>query len=533
MQSSPMGATHFIHTGAASFNPDVLEGRNFTRNPWNGMAVYGPTGKVDSVYKADLFFAVQIAAGDASDVILNLHHVYLAEEVVNNLRLRLAQEVALGLAGDQTLIMRIADSLAKHNTAEIVNNGKARLCLDKILGFISSPIQALLNPIIESHTGQNLKALKDCVDYLNEYYPATPYQLLDAYKHDAEHMGVASTQAQMTLLIAACQINQARQTRGLYHKNPAIQQHIEGLAANQVAIVNHNNTLLPWRDRMYEMDLDEYPEFALPLILPYHAPLAQDAVNSYNVQCEMWMTKLAELEEDVAPPAPFEFPLGTIPVRPVDMALIDPQVIPMTSKDWATLLRDKTESATMAEVYPCRQIIVQALAMEPVPSLNTLSRSITTYIQSNPMSDNHAYAAYQAAQTSAQRSLRANNATPGQSGAEMSHLQAIHAIGYAAAATGGDMNAHLTNEELGAKRRIELMAGSPGLGGAGRHSCHFWGLQGPANKLGCGKELATGQPCLYAQYHDPNTTDPPAKLFIPGLIRGPNPAGQGQYLQQG
>ena len=90
----------------------TLKARDFAKDKWNGTDIYELTGKQDAVYKGDFILAIKQAAGPNAAIMKST---------------RLATEIALGIAGDTTLIIRISDSLQKYQKTTEENNDKTHL----------------------------------------------------------------------------------------------------------------------------------------------------------------------------------------------------------------------------------------------------------------------------------------------------------------------------------------------------------------------------------------------------------------------
>jgi hypothetical protein len=174
---------------------------------------------------------------------------------------------------------------------------------------------------------------------------------------------------------------------------------------------------------------------------------------------------------------------------------------------------------------------------------------LTAHIAANPDSNNHQQQQLHAALASRQgqgSSMSANNAEvhyPQDPGL-LSQIQSIaNAAAYGgqvsgpsySSRSGGNVtklqSALMTNEQLGEKRRAELEQQSP-------YPCHFFGMQ-PNGIVSCSREDLTGH-CDHKEHHYANFTDPPAKQWQVGGVRGgaygPGsvPAQQqGQYLPRG
>ena len=122
---------------------------------------------------------------------------------------------------------------------------------------------------------------------------------------------------------------------------------------------------------------------------------------------------------------------------------------------------------------------------------------ITQYIARHPVSKNHATLALHSALARARSTTHAHAAM----GMTNSFMPEIQAISAANLAVGGSQSSSLqesltmSDAELGAKRRAELMAGPQRT-----TKCNFWGWQNGA--LQCGKTMMTGYPCTFAQYHN-------------------------------
>ena len=401
------------------------------------------------------------------------------------------------------------------------NNEKARVCIEILLQFVSPAIQTILKPIISANQGQDEIKLKQCLDKLEATFPVTAYDIKNALDFDVSQIGIAFDHESINTLLVALQMQQQRQENLLTMENPDVLAQRDGLQANGVAIEAHRLQIAGYIPADLLLAVGVHPPVIPNLVLPFPVVLAMEALGAYNFQCNHFQQGVINGDHVNVPalfpvPAGFAYPPGSLPPNPPEKCLKDPSVLLKSDQDWLTEFRNKVESNTNSVVAPLRNIVVQGLSRRPIPTLAAIALEVTQSIANNPQSNNHSSVALHAALakhhnlSSGIASGRANAAQEGDSGTNGSGSS--HAA-YAAFAVTKDQADGMTNEELGSKRRAELEAPSTYV-----KSCHFWGHQG--GRLACGKELATGYACTYADYHNPNHQGPPQKQYNPPLPVG-------------
>jgi hypothetical protein len=521
------------HAGIAKISTDTLQGREFELEKFDGHQLNPRTGEQDAIYMEDLLEAIAERAGPNSTVLHELQFVYMEQEQLEILKDKRKAIVATGTQAsskEMEFAMKIADSLNKANKAQTDNNEKSRACLVILKSFITAAVCTIVTTITKKYPGQEQVQLKQCIDKIRETYHVTPNQIKRGFELEISRIGIASTYPEVLTLTTALILQQQRQQRSLTKENPNLVQYREGLLRIQDAIDTHAAALLAWAQAANLLPGAQLPPAIAPLSLPYPCPAAGQLLGAYNANCAMFQHNL-----QIARPRKLRIPDDLMPVEPEPRCLLDPTVQLKTNFDWLELLRNKTDSDVSSVVYVLRQRIIDALDKIPVPSLDTVVAELAKYIARNPVSDNHSHAAVQAALATVGHRAHTNAAMVSSAmgtanyamEGSQSWLPQIQAIGVANLAYGGSQSiamhevALMSDAELGAKRRAEIMAGPQRT-----TKCHFWGWQNGA--LQCGKTMITGHPCTFAQYHNlDHQGGPMQKYGVPSA--GPPVAG-GQSL---
>ena len=505
------GAIH--HAGASRIQDSVLDIRNFRDRKFNGSALYAFTGKPDAVYFADLQEFVKEKAGANSSIMQSAHFVYMQQNLLDKLRnlLTTIQNSVAPTEKQLELAMKISDSLRKTEEVQQQNNDKARVCLEILSECVSQSVLVKVKPILLRFPGQEEVQLKEVLDHLKVTYPITAYEIKAALDFDVTQIGIASTQDTMQTLLVALQMQQLRQHMSLTTDNPNVLLQREGLRANNVAIQAHALQIAGYAAANAALAPGVHPPLIPDLVLPFTVPQADYALGGHNVQCNWYQGGVDDGDNPIPPPV-FAYPIGMVLADPPLRCLIDPTVLEKTDLDWLNELRNKTESNTTSIVMPLRAIVINALTRVPIPTLADIAQEITQHIAINPQSNNHTTVALHSA-LAKQYGLSggptggfAHAAHEGEPGGS-SH------VAYGAYEVTKNQAESLTNEELGQKRRAELLV-APAYG----QSCHFWGHQ--QGGLVCGKETATGRACDFAAFHNANHLGPPYKQYGPPGMGG-------------